>query len=266
MKGLKQGGESESEKQQSYSGDGGETVKEDFKESLRDEVDEPFSEKDTGNERRKKQRVELKGFRVDEFKLSEKRNFKDIDEEKKPGAHAEKILFFHLVNQSPDRINRPGGIGQHRGDADENTTQPSEEAGVRKMFEKRFLKLTDQLKGQHEKDDHSDNAAGGQFIERVEQQPGADDGGESHGDKRPDHLPARILPEERIDEKITNDEHRQNDADAVFCAEEFRNDENIDDRQPRKSGFRDAKAQRTEAGEEEGKSGSVKREVHWILP
>jgi len=169
------------------------------------------------------------------------------------------------VDQSPDGVNGSRSIGEHGGDTDKDTAEPSEKFGVREVFEKLALKLTDELEDKHKEDDDADDASRGLVIEGIEEEPGADDCAEGDGDERPDHLPTSILSEERVDEEIADDEHGQNDADAVFGTEKFGDDENVDDRKTGKSGLGDAQAEGAQAGKGQGRARGVKGQFHRAL-
>ena len=77
-------------------------------------------------------------------------------------------------------------------------------------------------------------------------------------------MPARIFPEEGIDEDVTHDEHREDDADTVFRSEEFRDDEHIENRQPRKSRFGNAQTERSQTGQRKVCVGGIERQVHYL--
>ena len=203
---------------------------------------------------------------VDKLQLAEKGNFEEIYEEKESCTDPEKVLLFHSVDKRPDRVDRPGCVCEHRRDTDEKATEPSKEAGVGKVFKKFAMELPDELKNQHEKDDEADDASGGLLIQSIEKIPGTDDRGKGHRDERPNHFPARVFAEKRVNENVAGDEHGQDDADAVFGAEEFGDEEDVDDGETGESGLGDAKAEGTQAGESKGKTGGFKRHFHEFLP
>jgi hypothetical protein len=162
------------------------------------------------------------------------------------------------VDESPNGIHRAGGVCQHGGDADKKATEPPEDQGIGKVLEEFAAEFADELEDEHEEDDDSNDTPGGLVIQSIEEEPGTNNRCQGDGDERPNHLPTRVFTEERVDEKIADDEHGQNNADTVFGAEEFRDKEDVDDGQSRKPGLRDTKAESSQAGEGESRTGGIK--------
>lgn len=110
----------------------------------------------------------MKRLFVDEIELTKERHFEKVHEQEETGSDTEKRHLRHLVDEAIDRVDGARRVRKHGGNANEQTTDPTENSGVGKVLEELLFEFSQKLEHKHEENDASDDSARSQVVERIE--------------------------------------------------------------------------------------------------